>query len=108
MMKDNTPSIEQVYPEGTFANIFWKEQLKAASLKDNPSMRWHPLMIQWCINLKLLSSFAFHAARTAGFFKLPSERTLRDYTHYFKHEAGFQHEVLQQLQRESKVEISMK
>ncbi len=44
-----------------------------------------------------------HATITAGFIKLPSERTLRDYTHYFEHKAGYQVEVLQQLQKESKV-----
>jgi hypothetical protein len=53
--------------------------------------------------LKLLSSSAYHATRTAGFIKLPSERTLRDYTHYFKHQAGFQAEVLKQLMKESQV-----
>lgn len=66
-------------------------------------MRWHPLIIRWCLNLKLISSAAYHATRSAGFIKLPSERTLRDYTHYFKSRAGFQLEVNQQLQNESKV-----
>lgn len=32
-----------------------------------------------------------------GFLKLPSERTLRDYTHYFDNKPGFQDEVDQQL-----------
>ena len=54
--------------------------------------------------MKLLSSSAYHATRTAGFIKLPSERTLRDYTHYFKQKAGYQVEVLKQLQEESKVD----
>ena len=31
--------------------------------------------------------------RTSGFMKLPSERTLRDYTNYFKSKTGFQAEV---------------
>ena len=53
--------------------------------------------------MKFISSAAYHATRTAGFIKLPSERTLRDYTHYFKHHAGFQPELNRQLQNESKV-----
>ena len=60
-------------------------------------------MIHWCLNLKLLSSAAYHAMRTAGFIKLPSERTLRDYTHYFRSKTGFQQEVNEQLYKESKV-----
>ena len=66
-------------------------------------MRWHPLLIRWCLNLKLISSAAYHATRSAGFIKLPSERTLHDYTHYFKSRAGFQIEVNQQLQKEAKI-----
>ena len=103
VMKENSKHVSEVYPEGTFANVFWNEQLKAALVKDSRQMRWHPLIIRWCLNLKLLSSSAYHATRTAGFVKLPSERTLRDYTHYFKHQAGYQVEVLKQLQKESKV-----
>ena len=56
------------------------------------------------LNLKLLSSAAFHATRTAGFIKLPSERTLRDCTHYFKSKVGFQLEVTQQLEKEVRIE----
>ena len=38
--------------------------------------------------------------RTSGFLTLPSERTLRDYTHYFTSKGGFQNEVNQQLMSE--------
>ncbi len=104
LMKEQSSKIDQTYPKGSFAHLFWQEQLKAASLTDNRQMRWHPLIIRWCINMKLLSSSTYHATRTAGFIKLPSERTLRDYTHYFKQKAGYQVEVLKQLQEESKVD----
>lgn len=45
----------------------------------------------------MLSSSAYHALRTSGFVKLPSERTLRDYTHHFENKPGFLKEVDQQL-----------
>ncbi len=104
IIKEQSSKIDQTYPEGSFASLFWHEQLKAASLTDNRQMRWHPLIIRWCINMKLLSSAGYHATRTAGFIKLPSERTLHDYTHYFKLTAGYQKEVLKQLQEESQVD----
>ena len=63
-------------------------------------VRWHPVMIKWCLNLKLLSSSAYHALRTSGFVKLPSERTLRDYTNYFTNKPGFMDEVDEQLMSE--------
>ena len=56
------------------------------------------------MNLKLLSSAAYHSLRTSGFVKLPSERTLRDYTHFFKSKTGFQGEVDAMLKRELKVD----
>lgn len=55
---------------------------------------------RWCLNLKLLSSSAYHCLRTSGFVKLPCERTLRDYTHVFKSKTGFQAEVDNMLRSE--------
>lgn len=40
------------------------------------------------------------AMRSSGFVKLPSERTLQDYTHYFTHRTGFQGDVDKQLASE--------
>ena len=102
IMKENTDTIRNTYPENSFPRLFWEEQLKAAC-KDPRQVRWHPTLIRWCLNLKLLSSSAYHALRTSGFIKLPSERTLRDYVHYFTNQPGFQGEVHQQLLQEAKI-----
>ena len=102
-MKEKSEEIHQAYPEGSFGRLFWEEQLRSATAKDARQVRWHPLMIRWCLNLKLLSSSAYHAKRSAGFIKLPSERTLRDYTHYFESKTGFQEEVSDQLRKELKL-----
>lgn len=48
----------------------------------------------------MLSSSAYHCLSTSGFIKLPSERTLRDYTHIFKSTTGFQREVDAMLRKE--------
>ena len=64
-----------------------------ATAKDSCQMRWHPLMICWCMYLKLLSSASYHALKTSGFIKLLSEWTLRDYTNYFQSKPSFQQEV---------------
>lgn len=69
-------------------------------------VRWHPVMIKWCLNLKLLSSSAYHASRTSGFVKLPSERTLRDYTNYFANKPGFMDEVDEQVLSEVSPNLS--
>ena len=36
----------------SFKALFWQQQLKAASVKKATGMRWHPLMIKWCIYLQ--------------------------------------------------------
>ena len=97
IMQSNDKSIEDTFPAGTFRNLFWKEQLKCAMVKDARQMRWHPTMIKWCLNF---SSAAYHSLRSSGFLKLPSERTLRGCTHYFKSKPGFQVEVEQMLMKE--------
>jgi hypothetical protein len=97
VMNNHNDDVYKVYQEGTFARLFWDEQRKAALAK---SKRWHPLTIKWCLNLKLVSSSAYHMLRTSGFIQLPSERTLRDYTHYFKSKSGFYPDLNEQLKRE--------
>ena len=74
--------IHREFPEGSFRRVFWDQQIKNARVKDSRQVRWHPLMIKWCLNMQLISGDAYHAMRTAGFITLPSDRTLRDYTNY--------------------------
>ena len=104
IMSDNVDQVHKAYSENSFARLLWDSQLKAATVKDHRQVRWHPLLIKWCLNLKLLSSSAYSAMRTSGFLTLPSERTLRDYVHHFKDKPGFQKEVHELLLQEMKLE----
>jgi len=101
VMRDSADFITKTFPEGTFARLFWEEQVKAASVKDNRQFRWHALTIKFCLNIKLISSAAYHTLRTSGFIKLPSERTLRDYMHHFKSPPGFHPDLNEQLKKEA-------
>ena len=104
IMNDNNSDIRKQFPKGSFRRLFGEQQLQSAHLKDARQMRWHPTMVRWCLNLKLLSSAAYHSLRTSGFIKLPSERTLRDYTQFFKSKSGFQAEVDQMLKKEAQLD----
>ena len=46
-------------------------------------------MIRWCIYLRHLLSSVYETLRESGTIKLPSQRTLRDYTHHTKATIGF-------------------
>ena len=104
IMNENIVTVKKTYAEGSFARLLWDEQLKATSAKDAHQVRWHPVLIKWCLNLKLSSGSAYHALKTSGFLILPSERTLRDYVHYFSSKPGFQSEVHKHLFNEANLE----
>lgn len=75
--------------DSKFREIFWQQQLKAASLKDSRSMRWHPALIRWCLYLHHRSSGCYSTLRNSGVLSLPSERTLKDYKHFAPAVVGF-------------------
>ena len=52
IMKEHTASVNARFPEDSFQKIFWDQQLKALSVKNLRSVRWHPLMIKWCLYLR--------------------------------------------------------
>ena len=83
IMDEHQEEIEKIYSPDSFQRLFWEEQIKARGLQKSSSMKWHPMMICWCLNLKLLSP-AYSLLKSSKILKLPSERTLRDYTHWVK------------------------
>ena len=104
IMEEKTDEIRQKYPSDSFHHLFWNQQLEALRIQDKRQIRWHPMMIRWCLSLKLISSASYHALRSSNLLVLPSERTLRDYTHIVKAKPGFQPELDQQLCRDAKLD----
>ena len=39
-------------PKSSFQQWSWKQQCDAASKKNHRSMRWHPMMVHWCLDLR--------------------------------------------------------
>lgn len=66
-------------------------------------MRWHPLMLRWCLYIRYRSSGAYEAIRKSGVLKLPSQRTLRDYTHHTEANPGFSAKVDSMLMKAAEV-----
>ncbi len=50
------------HPPNSFARIFWDQQIE--SMRKHPNqMRWHPIMIKWCLHLRMLSSSCYNSFR---------------------------------------------
>ena len=81
--------------------LFWEQQCKFETSGKN-GMRWHPMIIRWCLYMRNKSAKAYDAMRDSGFIQLPSARTLFDYSHYTKSALGFQADVTKMLHEEAK------
>ena len=102
-MNEMTSKVHAECPENSFKRIFWDQHLQAVKAKDRRQIRWHPAIVKWCLHLKFISSGAYHALRQSGIIILPSERTLRDYTHWMPAKVGFMPEVDAQLVKEASI-----
>ena len=97
IMAAKTQQVYSTYPEGSFQRLFWDQQQTALSFKDSRSMKWHPLVIKWCLYLRHLSGKGYELLRKSGCMRLPSQRTLCDYTHYTATTIGLSAETDQDL-----------
>ena len=61
-------------------------------------------MIRWCLHLRLVSGGGYRLLRESGLIQLPSEQTLRDYTHYVPPQTGFQDGVPEKLASEAELD----
>ena len=87
VMNQHDSEITEQYDENSFQALFWRQQQEA--LRSGKGVRWHPLMIKWCLYLHHCSSGAYKMLRNLKCLSLPSERTLQDYTHFNSTKAGF-------------------
>lgn len=90
------------HQENSFQRIFWLSQIK--NCNSSKGKRWHPLMIKWCLLLKQQSSRAYEMLRKSGCIELPSQRTLRDYTHHTESKVGFSVELDRQLMDDAQIQ----
>ena len=75
---------------------------KQASYSDSKSMKWHPVMITWCISICLKSPGAYEQLRNSSFLKLPHKNTLSKYANYTEPKCGINIDVVKQVVTETK------
>lgn len=97
IVKQQSSVVAKQLPPNSFTHVFWHQQLKAAIHPNSRGMRWHLLMITWALYLQYQSAGAYETIR--NYVALPSQRTLRDYSHRTKAHIGFSDEADKQLMR---------
>ena len=46
IVANSSSDVSSRYPSGSFAQVFWDQQVKASKLNNAKSMRWEPAMIR--------------------------------------------------------------
>ena len=94
-----SPKVENEFDKDSPQYMLWREQAKYNSLKTKQQMRWHPLIIRFALSLHYSSRAAYHMVTKSGFLSLPSERTLRDYSHWCTTQNGVNYDFLKQARK---------
>ena len=80
-----------------FMNLFWQQQKKLLR-SSSAGIRYHPMIIQFCLSLAAKSPSCYEELRNSKGLVLPSQRRLRDYRNAIRPQRGFQDEVVKVLQ----------
>src|SRR5277367_1476556 len=83
-----------------FQQLLWDSQVSASRRKGKTGVRWHPMLIRWCLSLYAKSSGTYDTLRASGFLQLPCRRTLYDYSHINTPQTGFQDDAFQYLKEQ--------
>ena len=100
----SNPDKSEVPP---LTKFFWEEQQKYLNVSCKTSIRYHPVIIRYCLALQAKSAAAYNEIRydaktRTGFVVLPSQRRLRDYKNYIRPKQGFNHEIIFELKNKIK------
>ena len=87
------------FAEDTPQFLLWQQQKEEASKKDSRRMRWHPLIIRWCLSIYHTSPAAYKqlANRRINFLRLPHVNTLNKYSNFTQPQTGFNPNILKEL-----------
>ena len=90
--------------ENTPLHLLWQQQ-KERSSKSAKAMRWHPLIIRWCLSIYMTSPAAYRhiSSKRNNFLMLPHVNTLKKYINYTKPSSGFNPDIIKELVEDSKL-----
>ena len=83
-----------------FMKLFWEQQKKLLA-SSRSGVRYHPMIIRFCLSLHAKSPSCYEELRNSKVLVLPSQRRLRDYRNAITPQAGFQEAVVDELNEQT-------
>ena len=77
--------------------LLWEQQKLQSGLKDSRTMKWHPLILRWCLSIYIKSPTAYKHIRSSSFLHLPCKNTLLKYINFTDPGCGFNLDILNRL-----------
>ena len=93
-LREHTGNIQD-----SFLEVLLRDQATALNTEAK-QMRWHPLVIRWCLRIYIKSHKLYDNLRNSGGLKLPSGRTLSDYKNFCSPKSGWQTQNLRKMREE--------
>ena len=74
--------------------LFWEQQKKLFS-SSSAGVRYHPMIICFCLSLAAKSPSCYEELRNSKVLVLPSQRRLKDYRNAIRPQRGFNKEIVE-------------
>ena len=87
-----------------FMNLFWQQQKRLFQCSSK-GVRFHPMIIRFCLSLWSKSNSVYEELRNSGILVLPSTRTLRDFKNYIQPKPGFRKDIFEDLQNTTRIAL---
>jgi len=79
-----------------FMKLFWEQQKKLFS-RSSTGVRYHPMIIRFCLSLAAKSPSCYEELRNSKVLILPSQRRLKDYRNAIRPQRGFNQQIVEEL-----------
>ena len=79
-----------------FMKLFWEQQKKLFS-SSSTGVRYHPMIIRFCLSLAAKSPSCYEELRNSKVLILPSQRRLKDYRNAIRPQRGFNEQIVEEL-----------